>query len=108
MRVETGLQQFCITKERNQVPKASVLDALITVAFLGAIKLVETVPFLNAQRDDRVQELKSDLKKILAMAIMALEVRYLDRGWIVPFHHPLVDDLNMEQMKAAASAVHQI
>jgi len=49
------------------------------------------------------------MQKIIAMAIMSLEVRFVKgRGWEVPEDHPMVDPLSLEEMKSRAIQIHQI
>ncbi|OGD82920.1 hypothetical protein A3A54_00700 [Candidatus Curtissbacteria bacterium RIFCSPLOWO2_01_FULL_39_62] len=109
MPKEAGQQQYCITIDRDQVPSISVLEAVSEVALLGAIRLVELLPYIDAKNDETFQKFKSDVKKIIAMAIMSLEVRFVKgRGWEVPEDHPMVDPLSLEEMKSRAIQIHQI
>jgi len=49
MPKEAGQQQYCITIDRDQVPSISVLEAVSEVALLGAIRLVELLPYIDAK-----------------------------------------------------------
>lgn len=106
---EAEQQKFCITRELNQVPLIGPLDTIAVIAFIGALRLIESLPYINAKSSEKFQELKTEATQVLSMAIMSLEVKLVaGRGWIVPANHPLVAPITLEEMKRTASQVHKI